>query len=61
VELIIPYLHAAYFLYCKDQHALANPDVKQIDTPRHTITVDDYFFRTRLKKEINKSISALNI
>jgi putative endonuclease len=22
VELIIPYLHAAYFLYCKDQHAL---------------------------------------
>jgi hypothetical protein len=37
---------------------LANPDVKQIDTPRHTITVDDYAFRARLKKEINRSISA---
>lgn len=37
---------------------LANPDVKQIDTPRHTITVDDYAFRARLKKEIKKSISA---
>ena len=35
-----------------------NPDVKQIDTPRHTITVDDYAFRARLKKEINRSISA---
>jgi hypothetical protein len=37
---------------------LANPDVKQIDSPRHTITVDDYAFRARLKKEINRSISA---
>jgi cation diffusion facilitator CzcD-associated flavoprotein CzcO len=37
---------------------LANPDVKQIDTPRHTITVDDYAFRARLKKEIKRSISA---
>lgn len=37
---------------------LANPDVQQIDTPRHTITVDDYAFRARLKKEINRSISA---
>lgn len=37
---------------------LANPDVKQIDTPRHTITVDDYSFRARLKKEIKRSISA---
>ena len=37
---------------------LANPDVKQIDTPRHTITVDDHAFRARLKKEINRSISA---
>ena len=37
---------------------LANPDVKQIDTPRHKITVDDHAFRDRLKKEINRSISA---
>jgi hypothetical protein len=37
---------------------LANPDVKQIDTPRHTITVDDHAFRARLKKEINRSITA---
>jgi len=36
---------------------LANPDVKQIDTPRHTITVDDYAFRARLKREINRSSS----
>ena len=37
---------------------LANPDVKQIDTPRHTITVDDYAFRARLKKEISRAVSA---
>ncbi|NVK12033.1 MAG: NAD(P)-binding domain-containing protein [Gammaproteobacteria bacterium] len=34
---------------------LANPDVQQIDTPRHTITVDDYAFRARLKKELDRS------
>ncbi|RMA80954.1 flavin-containing monooxygenase [Umboniibacter marinipuniceus] len=37
---------------------LANPDVKQIDTPRHTITVDDYSFRARLKKELKKCKAA---
>ena len=37
---------------------LANPDVKQIDTPRHTITVDDHAFRARLKKEISRAVSA---
>ena len=36
---------------------LANPDVKQIDTPRHTITVDDYSFRDRLKKELKRSVA----
>ena len=36
---------------------LANPDVKQIDTPRHTITVDDYSFRARLKKELKRSVA----
>ncbi|WP_298635286.1 NAD(P)-binding domain-containing protein [uncultured Umboniibacter sp.] len=40
------------------ERELANPDVKQIDTPRHTITVDDISFRARLKKEIKRSISA---
>lgn len=39
------------------QEELANPDVKQIDTPRHTITVDDASFRIRLKKEINRTQS----
>ena len=32
---------------------LNNPDVSQITTPRHTITVDDFSFRHRLKKELN--------
>ena len=36
---------------------LTNPDVKQIDTPRHTITVDDYSFRARLKKELKRSVA----
>ena len=36
---------------------LANPDVKQIDTPRHTITVDDHSFRARLKKELKRSVA----
>ena len=33
---------------------MANPDVPQLDTPRHTITVDDLSFRERLKNELNK-------
>ena len=36
---------------------LTNPDVKQIDTPRHTITVDDYSFRARLKKELKRAVA----
>mgnify|MGYP001158407749 FL=1 len=35
---------------------LQNKDVNQIDTPRHTITVDDFSFRSRLKKELNSSL-----
>ena len=35
---------------------LKNKDVNQIDTPRHTITVDDFSFRSRLKKELNSSL-----
>ena len=31
---------------------LNNPDVDQVKTPRHTITVDDFSFRKRLKKEL---------
>ena len=31
---------------------LDNPDVIQLKTPRHTITVDDFSFRKRLKKEL---------
>jgi hypothetical protein len=34
---------------------LKNPDVNQIDTPRHTITVDDFAFRERLKKELARA------
>ena len=34
---------------------LDNPDVNQIDTPRHTITVDDFSFRQRLKKELARA------
>ena len=34
---------------------LNKPDVKQIDTPRHTITVDDFAFRERLKKELART------
>ena len=33
---------------------MANPDVPQLDTPRHTITVDDLSFRERLKNELKK-------
>ena len=40
-------------LLIKDE--LNNPDVKQIDTPRHTITVDDFAFRERLKKELARA------
>ena len=31
------------------------PDVEQIQSPRHTITVDDFSFRGRLKKELSKA------
>ncbi len=31
---------------------LQNPDVPQINTPRHTITVDDVAFRARLKAQL---------
>ena len=31
---------------------LNNPDVHQVESPRHTITVDDFSFRKRLKKEL---------
>jgi len=38
------------------QNELNNPDVKQLKTARHTITVDDFSFRYRLKKELSKAI-----
>ncbi len=37
------------------QKELQNPDVKQVETPRHTITVDDFSFRHRLKKELSRA------
>jgi len=37
------------------QKELQNPDVKQVETARHTITVDDFSFRYRLKKELSKA------
>lgn len=37
-------------------HELAHPDVPQIDTPRHTITVDYPRFHKRLVKELGGSI-----
>ena len=37
------------------QNELDNPDVKQLKTARHTITVDDFSFRYRLKKELSKA------
>jgi hypothetical protein len=37
---------------------IAKPDVQQINTPRHTITVDDFSFRARLKKELGRAQSA---
>lgn len=35
---------------------LAHPDFKQINTPRHTITVDYHKFRKRLIKQLDKAI-----
>ena len=32
-----------------------NPDVEQVKTARHTITVDDFSFRGRLKKELART------
>ena len=40
---------------------MANPDVPQLETPRHTITVDDPAFRTRLKKELKSCKPALEV
>ena len=37
------------------QNELDNPDVKQVKTARHTITVDDFSFRYRLKKELSRA------
>jgi hypothetical protein len=37
---------------------LANPDVHQVDSPRHTITVNDLSFRTRLKADLAASRNA---
>lgn len=37
---------------------LANPDVHQVDSPRHTITVNDIEFRKRLHADIKRSKSA---
>ncbi|HJK89667.1 MAG TPA: NAD(P)-binding domain-containing protein, partial [Polyangiaceae bacterium LLY-WYZ-15_(1-7)] len=34
------------------RHEMANPDVEQLDTPRHTITVDAPLFRQRLLAEL---------
>ena len=36
-------------------HEIAHPDVRQLDTPRHTITVNDGDFRTRLRKELARA------
>lgn len=37
------------------QRELDNPDLKQINTPRHTITVDYHAFRKRLLRELPKN------
>jgi Flavin-binding monooxygenase-like len=37
------------------EHELAHPDVKQVASPRHTITVNDEAFRARLRKELARS------
>ena len=37
------------------QNELDNPDVRQVKTARHTITVDDFSFRYRLKKELSRA------
>ncbi|MEO1267687.1 MAG: hypothetical protein AAFX99_06290, partial [Myxococcota bacterium] len=34
------------------RHELDNPDIRQLDTPRHTITVDAPLFRRRLLSEL---------
>jgi hypothetical protein len=36
----------------KIEHELKHPDFKQINTPRHTITVDFHRFRKRLLKQL---------
>jgi hypothetical protein len=37
------------------QREIDHPDYNQLKTPRHTITVDDIFFRKRLRKELARS------
>ena len=39
----------------KIRYELDHPDFKQIDTPRHTITVDYHKFRKRLIRELDRS------
>ena len=34
------------------QHELDHPDLRQLDSPRHTITVDAPVFRQRLLREL---------
>jgi hypothetical protein len=36
------------------QNELEHPDVPQLETPRHTITVDDALFRERLRAELRR-------
>ena len=40
-------------------HELEHPDVPQLDTPRHTITVDDAQFRARLKAQLPANFVSL--
>jgi hypothetical protein len=37
------------------QREIEHPDYNQLQTPRHTITVDDIFFRKKLRRELARS------
>lgn len=37
------------------RHEIEHPDYNQLNTPRHTITVDDIFFRKKLRKELARA------
>lgn len=41
------------------ERELAHPDVKQVDSPRHTITVHDMAFRNRLEADLNDAHPAI--